>query len=534
MSHGVQLEELLAIEPFSAYQPILGRIPMVELNEVVVSGETLKANTLLLLDMNGLNDHLLAEEIKNAFVMGIKVVMLTGTKAQITLPAGCKALFSDQFFVFYLKKPVSKALIEKMIGFIRQLKSQDMFIYFIEAATQGMASVINEMGIEDYLAVFRERTRHRIYVTNEWFDPLFEEYTVRTEDELRLLNNIRYAYFQTASKEQQLMIELQLEDGAVHCTIYKLIVKNHLVGFCIIIENETSLSAVDRAQMKCFSTILIAEVLKKNEQLAQQRKLQKVFLYDLLNNNFDSLYTMINQAKSWQWDLTKQQHLFILEMKMHDGEVLDPGKIDYTISLISNAMAQLFFNPIIVDLDDHIVILFTRNDDLEQTADIQMIANRLVQKISDKIDWATISFGIGRYYQSAADLCRSYQEAKMALQLGQLVYHKDPVFHFDDLGVIKLLASLRHELLKEFSDEYLAKLRAFDKSNATNMIETLQIYLIENGNLKTTADQLYIHTNTLRNRLKKIESILEINLQESEAIVNVAIALKINAMNSVR
>ncbi len=533
MSQDVQLEELLAIEPFSTYESILGRIPTAKVDKVIEHGETLRANTLLLIDVDGLDNQSLAEEIKNAYVTGVKMIMLTGTKAQISLPTGCKALFRDHLFVFYLNQSVTKATLMKMIDFISQLKAQDMLFYFIESASGGIASIINQIGIEDYLTAFRKRTRHGIYVTNEWFEPLFEGDAVRTEDEIRRLNDIKHVYFQTVSKDQQLFVDIRSQSNEAGCTIYKLMAKNHLLGFYILLENETTVSAVDRAQMKCFSSILIAEVLKKNEQLANERKLQKVFIYDLLNNNFDSLYTMIHQAKTWQWDLSKQHHLLILEMKMRDENQLDQDKIDYTISLVSNAMTRLFYRPIIMDLNDHIVLLFTRNENRpEHQAEIRLLANRLIGKMAPKIDWATLSFGIGRLYPSASDLCRSYQEAKMALQLGQLVYHKKPVFHFDDLGVIKLLASLRQELLKEFSDEYLAALRTFDKANATNMIETLQIYLVENGNLKTTADQLYIHTNTLRNRLKKIESVLDINLQESEAVVNVSIALKINAMNS--
>ena len=51
-------------------------------------------------------------------------------------------------------------------------------------------------------------------------------------------------------------------------------------------------------------------------------------------------------------------------------------------------------------------------------------------------------------------------------------------------------------------------------------------------NLQETADLLYIHKNTLKYRIEKIESILGRSLKSSDAISDIVIAFKIGQLLS--
>jgi len=51
---------------------------------------------------------------------------------------------------------------------------------------------------------------------------------------------------------------------------------------------------------------------------------------------------------------------------------------------------------------------------------------------------------------------------------------------------------------------------------------------------KTTSEILFIHVNTLRYRIKKVEEILRIDISKLENVVNLFIALKSRALLKVR
>ena len=58
-------------------------------------------------------------------------------------------------------------------------------------------------------------------------------------------------------------------------------------------------------------------------------------------------------------------------------------------------------------------------------------------------------------------------------------------------------------------------LRAYDKAHNTNYCRTLLGYLQFERNAVSTAKALYLHRNTLRNHLNKIEEIIDVNLDDS-------------------
>ena len=55
----------------------------------------------------------------------------------------------------------------------------------------------------------------------------------------------------------------------------------------------------------------------------------------------------------------------------------------------------------------------------------------------------------------------------------------------------------------------------YDQTNGAFLMETLLTYYMSGFNVGKTAEALYIHRNSLQYRLKKIEEILEVDLEDS-------------------
>lgn len=71
----------------------------------------------------------------------------------------------------------------------------------------------------------------------------------------------------------------------------------------------------------------------------------------------------------------------------------------------------------------------------------------------------------------------------------------------------------------------VAKLKKFDDDHKSDLLYTLQTYIDSNMNTSLTARTLYIHRNTLLFRLKKIEDLLEVNLNDIDTIFFLKMAL---------
>ena len=63
----------------------------------------------------------------------------------------------------------------------------------------------------------------------------------------------------------------------------------------------------------------------------------------------------------------------------------------------------------------------------------------------------------------------------------------------------------------------------------TAMRETLEAYLRHSGNTRETCRELFIHRNTLTYRLRKIEELLRLDLDDGEVRATCLLALRIVA-----
>ena len=79
--------------------------------------------------------------------------------------------------------------------------------------------------------------------------------------------------------------------------------------------------------------------------------------------------------------------------------------------------------------------------------------------------------------------------------------------------------------LESVARQYLDPLLRHDRERGEKLVESLRAYLDENRNVARAAEILYVHPNTLRNRLHKIEGLLGRSLEETEVLVDLALAL---------
>ncbi|MED3882712.1 sugar diacid recognition domain-containing protein [Priestia megaterium] len=123
----------------------------------------------------------------------------------------------------------------------------------------------------------------------------------------------------------------------------------------------------------------------------------------------------------------------------------------------------------------------------------------------------------------------SYQQAKDTLAVGSKL-HPEAVFYcYSDYQIPVLLRQRagfqeNHDLLDHYK-----KLKEYDKKK--ELIETLMIYIEENGEGSTAAKKLFIHRNTLSYRLDKIQSITGKNPRKVKDLLELYVALLLSKIS---
>jgi DNA-binding PucR family transcriptional regulator len=112
---------------------------------------------------------------------------------------------------------------------------------------------------------------------------------------------------------------------------------------------------------------------------------------------------------------------------------------------------------------------------------------------------------------------RAAGQARLALRHAGLVGGDDcRVVAFDGLGRrYQVLDSLPDQQLQDLADAVVGRLAEVDREGHSELLKTLEAYLACGGAVAEAATQLYVHRNTLRKRVARIEEALGVDLGTS-------------------
>ena len=120
-----------------------------------------------------------------------------------------------------------------------------------------------------------------------------------------------------------------------------------------------------------------------------------------------------------------------------------------------------------------------------------------------------------------------FEEALQAVSAAPVVQEQAAVVTFDDLGPYKYLLRVSQEgLVRDRHADALRRLLEYDRTRQSQLVRTLEEYLRQRGNVSATAQALYVHANTLRQRLRRITELTRLDVRTDDWLM-IEIAIKL-------
>jgi GAF domain-containing protein len=137
-----------------------------------------------------------------------------------------------------------------------------------------------------------------------------------------------------------------------------------------------------------------------------------------------------------------------------------------------------------------------------------------------------VSIGVSHVCQGATSFRAGFEEAQHALVGASVIRGKPAVMTYEELGPYKYLLRMPIDsTLRDGHRDAVMRIAEYDRQRQTALLRTLEEFLRRQGNISATAEALYVHPNTLRQRLRRIQELSGIDLRKDDWLL-VEIAVK--------
>jgi GAF domain-containing protein len=116
--------------------------------------------------------------------------------------------------------------------------------------------------------------------------------------------------------------------------------------------------------------------------------------------------------------------------------------------------------------------------------------------------------GVSSAFAGPAAATAALAEARQAAIAAPVMRSDTPVVRYEALGLYKYLLRVPlDERVRDRHSDALRRLREHDRRRRSQLLPTLEEFLGQRGNMAATAKALYVHPNTLRQRLRRIATV---------------------------
>jgi DNA-binding PucR family transcriptional regulator len=163
--------------------------------------------------------------------------------------------------------------------------------------------------------------------------------------------------------------------------------------------------------------------------------------------------------------------------------------------------------------------------------DARQLAAACLARLGELFPAARVVIGIGGTCRDPRDVARSYAQAQRTTQtlqrLGRAGTAK-AVSAFGDLGILRLLLQVPDLAeLRSFAADVLGKLSMHEHEHKSEYLTTLACYFRENNSPQRASRILHVHPNTVAYRVKRIEEITGLRLDNYTDRLIAQVALEI-------
>ena len=249
------------------------------------------------------------------------------------------------------------------------------------------------------------------------------------------------------------------------------------------------------------------------------------FLYSLINGELENKQKLISCTENFlNFNLNLDSSFLCVCIKQKEGK---PSLFNERERMYNTVFYKLPSNQSILGVidDNTLAILYDTAKFIDPVEDIKKEIATILDELNYILPKRSFKAGIGEPAATVLHSKRSFMESKKAIEIGSYLYPEKSSVTFRELGPFGVL---RYEDVekKNFGSSFNVLEPLLKEEDGKELIETLKAYLENGSNCNKAAAKLYIHSNTVRYRVAKIQELCNIDLDDYVERLKLEITLR--------
>ena len=171
--------------------------------------------------------------------------------------------------------------------------------------------------------------------------------------------------------------------------------------------------------------------------------------------------------------------------------------------LLANEVEESKVDCVACEVDEAVTFLVTADNE-----------ESLIEQIAQHFNRKSLALGVSMPVAGFDRVQSAYRQAMFALGTPPVA----GIRHCRDLALPFLIGTLQKEP---------GMLENYDVENGADLLETLRVYVETGCNQSETAQKLYVHLNTLKYRLKRINEIAGVDFKDRDTLFHIELSFKL-------
>ncbi len=320
--------------------------------------------------------------------------------------------------------------------------------------------------------------------------------------------------------------------------IAPILAANQVLGYISVLDHpphneELAFMAIEQAAL-----VLALAVAKERELAEVEGRIRGEFLEDLLHGTYGEEAAAQRRARHLGYPLHGHHIVMLVDIDDFRGfigsrqvseDAIQALKREF-LRRVTGVVRASYGRALVQGRSDSVAALLPVGT---EPGDYQARGHALGLQIRENIaEWKpgfTVSVGFSGPAEAPEGLAAAQREVISVMDSLARFKRWGQVVAVPELGLTGLLAAVTDERLVDYTRRHLGPLVEHDAARKGSLVATLRAYL-ETGEQQEAAKRLRVHPNTLRYRLDRIREISGVDLEDPETRLNIAVALRVQAL----